>query len=66
MRAIADALDVPLRELQPGFHTEPPGRLRELNPISHDEVLLLRHFRQLDDADKSCLLRLTHRLASAS
>ncbi len=66
MRAIADALDVPLRELQPGSHAEPPGRLRELNPISHEETLLLRHFRQLDDADKSCLLRLSQRLAGSA
>ena len=63
-RLIAEALDVPVRQLQPGHHPDPPLRLRDPAPISNDEVALLRHFRELDPDDQACVIHVASKLAT--
>ncbi len=64
LRLIATALDVSLRELQPGHRADPNTLAREGIPVSADETTLLRMFRELNRDDQDCLLRLVRRLAS--
>lgn len=63
-RLIAEALDVPVRQLQPGFYPDPPMRLRDPTPISNDELVLLRHFRELDSEDQACVMQIAGKLAN--
>ena len=63
-RLIAEALDVPVRQLQPGFYPDPPMRLRDPMPISNEELVLLRHFRELDNEDQACVMQIAGKLAN--
>ncbi len=63
-RLIAEALDVPVRQLQPGCYPDPPTRLRDPTPVSSEEVLLLRHFRELDADDQACVIQIAGKLAN--
>ncbi len=63
-RLIAEALDVPVRQLHPGHYQDPPLRLRDPTPISSEEVALLRYFRELDADDQACVIRVASKLAS--
>ena len=63
-RLIAEALDVPVRQLQPGHHPDPPMRLRDPTPVSSEEVALLRHFRELDADDQACVIHVASKLAT--
>ena len=63
-RLIAEALDVPVRQLQPGYYPDPPTRLRDPTPVSNDEVVLLRHFRELDTDDQACVIQIAGKLAN--
>ncbi len=63
-RLIAEALDVPVKQLQPGHYADPPLRLRDPSPITTEEVALLRHFRELDTDDQACVIHVASRLAS--
>ncbi len=63
-RLIAEALDVPVRQLQPGYHPEPPLRLRDPMLISNDEVALIRFFRELEPDDQACVIHVAGKLAS--
>lgn len=65
LRAIAEALEIPARQLQTGTAVEIPRRFGESVPISEQEVTLLRHFRELDSNDQACLLRVAQKLATA-
>ena len=64
IRVIATALDVSLRELQPGERAD-RGRLAETRQVSNDEATLLRMFRELGENDQACMLHLARRLANA-
>ncbi len=63
-RLIAEALDVPMRQLQPGQHAEPPLRLRDPMLISSDEIALIRMFRELDADDQACVIHVASKLAT--
>ena len=63
-RLIAEALDVPVRQLQPGHHPDPPGRVREPTPITSEELMLLRHFRELDSDDQACVIHVASKVAT--
>ncbi len=62
---VADVLGVAVRELK---LTGDGARVGDGDPgrISRDEATLLDHFRELDSADRACLLLLARRLAAAS
>jgi transcriptional regulator with XRE-family HTH domain len=64
IRVIAHALDVSLRELQPGERVELGALARDQRQPSNDEAMLLRLFRELGRDDQACMLRLVRRLAS--
>ena len=55
---------MPVRQLQPGHHPDPPMRLRDPTPVSSEEVALLRHFRELDADDQACVIHVASKLAT--